>query len=300
MEKSATKDMKKEIQNVADNVNELTEGALDIDTRHIAPKNAVSSLSMAKQDTLRFTYGAAEATSPLAKILTVNDKVAIGGYGSQMKGSIRTGRDSCQTLLAESERQRRSDLQKKLVISQKNMMRGRFGDLIESPTRSPLQRSNSSVATSHHNIQQYDDQEILKLGEEEDDDEFWDEHGEFLDTYNDQVGINESDWRQLFDAEELHRAYQQSIIGFKDVKIEVNKSKKKKPTIAQRIARDDSYDNEDDDSADGDSVDDLDKSQLERQVYMQKEAVIEKAMCTKDFAQSNFLREVKVMIRKIR
>ena len=33
---------------------------------------------------------------------------------------------------------------------------------------------------------------------------------------------------------------------------------------------------------------------------MQKEAVIEKAMRTKDFAQSNFLREVKVMIRKIR
>ena len=62
----------------------------------------------------------------------------------------------------------------------------------------------------------------------------------------------------------MHRAYQQSIIGFKDVKIEVNKSKKKKPTIAQRIARDGSYDNEDDDSADGDSGDDLDKSQLER------------------------------------
>ena len=60
----------------------MTEGALDIDTRHIAPKNAVSSLSMAKQDTLRFTYGAADATSPLAKILTVNGKVAIGGSGS--------------------------------------------------------------------------------------------------------------------------------------------------------------------------------------------------------------------------
>lgn len=92
MEKSDSRAAQKVIQDVAEKVIELTGGALNIDNRNIVPKNAASSLRMAKQDSLRFTYEA--ATPPLSRMLTVNGKNAIGNASSK-NGSTRTGRDSC-------------------------------------------------------------------------------------------------------------------------------------------------------------------------------------------------------------